>query len=694
LNTAADTLSSDRSSPKPGKPKIAAILTARNEAGRIGGVLAVLRQVEALDEIIVIDDGSRDQTANEVRQATLLDKRIRLLQHVVNQGKGQAIFTGRHATQAPYLLLLDSDLVDLKPQQVCDLIQPVLDGKADMTVGLFRGGPWSTDLPHIVTPWLTGQRCIKSYLLDEIPLEAARGYGFETALTVAARNLRWRVRRVFLRGVSHPISEVHRGLLRGFMNRMKMYSQIARAWRITRSSRRRRNQRWMVRYRFPLIFILLMLISSGIYNNSVAKPRVNLDQIPLLSLSGSRRILVVAPHPDDESLGAGGVIQSALSQGKEVKVVIVTNGDGQLIGPLAFNQHPISSPADYVRIGIQRQSESLAALKILGLDLSNVYFLGYPDGGTNGLWFGDWQQNCPVLSPHTHATRSPYPNTYHPASQYCGKDLLDDLQSIIDSFRPDVIILPHPNDEHPDHRAVSNFTRLAVDLTSSQDPAYLPAEYGYLVHYGAFPQPRSRGQSIAILPPKALINANNPWVRLSLTPAQEQTKAAAVQSYHTQELVLKSFLLSFVRQDEIFTPLPALELASVAFTKAGLREEGVLATPTLQEPAQESTRRLILASADLIGWQALRIGDSVWFLAETRGRLLPVFSYRIYIKSPDGKTITVNCTPSDQHMGRNTFFTKISLSEMNNPSVLGFSAEVQKRFVILDRTAWHFVIMR
>jgi len=217
---------------KPESTRIAAIIAAYNEAGNIRRVLDVLQRVSILDEILVVNDGSMDSTGAEVLQAANTDPRIRLLNHPVNLGKGQAIFTGRENTQANILLLLDADLIALKPDQVVNMIRPVRDGTADMTLGLFRGGLINTDFPHIVTPWLSGQRCLRSELLSHVSKMAASGYGLETAITVAASIEGWSIQRVRLKGVYHPPSEFHRGILHGISVRARMYGQIIRAWYI------------------------------------------------------------------------------------------------------------------------------------------------------------------------------------------------------------------------------------------------------------------------------------------------------------------------------------------------------------------------------------------------------------------------------------------------------------------------------
>jgi glycosyltransferase involved in cell wall biosynthesis len=211
-------------------PLVAAIIPAYNEARGIGKVLNILRQVDLLSEIIVIDDGSKDRTIDEIEKCAVMDYRIRTISHSENRGKGEAIFSGWRATRAPLLVTLDADLVGLKPEQVVGLILPVLEMRADMTLGLFRHGYWRTEYSHRVTPWLTGQRCFRADLLKSISLPAAAGYGFETAITVAARRHKWRCVRVSLEGVSHPPSESHRGFWNGVATRSKMYAQIVRAW--------------------------------------------------------------------------------------------------------------------------------------------------------------------------------------------------------------------------------------------------------------------------------------------------------------------------------------------------------------------------------------------------------------------------------------------------------------------------------
>jgi glycosyltransferase involved in cell wall biosynthesis len=216
---------------------ILAIIPVFNEAKTIRKVLSVLRQVDSLGEIVVVDDGSTDGSRKEIEAEAANDERIRLLSNPVNLGKGQSVLSAWKLSHASCILMLDADLYGLEPQHIRDLIDPVLSGRADMTIGQFRKGYWRTDLSHRVTPWLSGQRCLRSELFEQVSPKAASGYGIETALTVVSKQDGWRCLRVHLLGVWHHPSEQRRGTLSGAKMRTKMYAQILRAWYLAVSSR-------------------------------------------------------------------------------------------------------------------------------------------------------------------------------------------------------------------------------------------------------------------------------------------------------------------------------------------------------------------------------------------------------------------------------------------------------------------------
>lgn len=83
-------------------------------------------------EIVVVNDGSRDRTADVLD--ALDDPRLRVIHHASNVGKGAAICTAVDAATGDYMVILDADL-EYDPQDIPRLLQPVLDGHAEVVYG-------------------------------------------------------------------------------------------------------------------------------------------------------------------------------------------------------------------------------------------------------------------------------------------------------------------------------------------------------------------------------------------------------------------------------------------------------------------------------------------------------------------------------------------------------------------------------
>lgn len=127
-------------------------------------------------------------------------------------------------------------------------------------------------------------------------------------------------------------------------------------------------------------------------------------------------LLVVAPHPDDETLGCAGVMRRYREQGHIVRIIIVTDGSG---ANLPFQPLP-------QEIAAMRRKESIHAANILGIPTEEVLFLAYPDGGA--------QEHLPRIA--------------------------EDIASQIWLYQPALILAPHGIDAHVDHRAVANVMQL------------------------------------------------------------------------------------------------------------------------------------------------------------------------------------------------------------------------------------------
>ncbi|HWI65731.1 MAG TPA: glycosyltransferase family 2 protein [Symbiobacteriaceae bacterium] len=205
--------------------RVAAVIPALNEEATIGAVVATLRHVDIVDEVIVVSDGSTDHTADVARQAG-----ARVIEHQENMGKAGAMKTGFSATEAPVILFLDADLIGLAPAHVAALLGPVLKQEADMTVGVFEDGRGMTDLAQMVAPYLSGQRAVRRDIVTEMfrddPESDGCRFGIEVALTRHVNNKGYRKVEVTLGEMSHRMKEEKLGPIKGAAARLKMYYEI------------------------------------------------------------------------------------------------------------------------------------------------------------------------------------------------------------------------------------------------------------------------------------------------------------------------------------------------------------------------------------------------------------------------------------------------------------------------------------
>lgn len=116
---------------------VSLIIPAYNEAKTIGKVIRQAKKVEAIREIIVIDDNSKDDSAKIAKELG-----VKVIRHHKNLGKGEGIRTGvAHATK-DIVLVLDADFYNVVPEQIEKLLAPLLKGKADFVKASFtrKGG--------------------------------------------------------------------------------------------------------------------------------------------------------------------------------------------------------------------------------------------------------------------------------------------------------------------------------------------------------------------------------------------------------------------------------------------------------------------------------------------------------------------------------------------------------------------------
>lgn len=281
--------------------------------------------------------------------------------------------------------------------------------------------------------------------------------------------------------------------------------------------------------------------------------------LPTAQLAGPR-VLVIAPHPDDEGLAAGGAIKTALDSGATVKVVVVTCGDG-FIQAVRRAKHPNPTGADMQAYGARRAAETRRATAALGLPAHDVIFLGFADVSLKTLWTSGFTGK-PVRCANG-ADHVPYAFAYRPNAPYTGRELLGEVEAIIRRERPTTIIYPDASDANRDHWATSAFVQTALRATG-----YTGGELTYLVHRPGYPNPLA--DTAVLAPPDSLAQIER-WTSLPLPASVAAAKLQAVDSYRTQLAADGTLLRRFLCGNEVFAsePVPSLGSTSTVLAVSG-----------------------------------------------------------------------------------------------------------------------------
>jgi len=281
------------------------------------------------------------------------------------------------------------------------------------------------------------------------------------------------------------------------------------------------------------------------------------------------RVLILAPHPDDEAIACGGVIQQALEAGAQVKVVYLTNGDHNQFAFIVYEKRITFRQGEFIHMGEVRQKEAKAAMALLGLSENNLIFLGYPDFGTLAMFNQYWLARKPYRDFLTRISSVPYKQNLSYGALYKAGNILNDLKRVLIAYEPNKIFVSHPADVNGDHRALYLFMEVA--LRDLKKVVISPKIYPYLIHCVGWPLPRNYHPELGLQAPKQFLNFGIIWSVLPLTSEQLDKKYRAILSYKSQTQSSAFYLLSFGRRNELFGDYPTIELEK----QVSAKERGV-----------------------------------------------------------------------------------------------------------------------
>lgn len=190
------------------------------------------------------------------------------------------------------------------------------------------------------------------------------------------------------------------------------------------------------------------------------------------------RLLVIAPHPDDETIATGILIQQVRAAGGRVDILLLTDGDNNPWPQRLLERRLRIGAAERAHWADRRRSEILFALRQLGVARDCLHALGWPDLGLTPL----------LLQPNS--------------------DLVQKVATLVAELKPSLVVMPSLADRHPDHGTAHVLTRLALAANHAK-----PVQWTYCVH-----APRPLGASIEI-------EAGN---------TQQSAKQAALAAYTSQ----------------------------------------------------------------------------------------------------------------------------------------------------------------
>ncbi|MEX2145090.1 MAG: glycosyltransferase family 2 protein [Candidatus Spechtbacterales bacterium] len=202
--------------------KVVAIIPTFNEAKRIGNVLKVVTRSPVINEIIVVDDGSRDETESVVKKFP----NVKYLKNTDNIGKGGSMDRAVKATDAEIIFFCDADLHNLSEEIIEGIIRPVLSGETSMFIGL-RSNFMQKSVRLFALN--SGERALKREVWETLPKRFKYKYRVEAGLN-------WHVKHNFggfkykTFNYSQPVKESKYGFWEGMVLRWGMNFDVLQVY--------------------------------------------------------------------------------------------------------------------------------------------------------------------------------------------------------------------------------------------------------------------------------------------------------------------------------------------------------------------------------------------------------------------------------------------------------------------------------
>lgn len=203
---------------------VVAIVPAYNEEASIGPVVTALVKSGVFQQVVAVDDGSKDRTAEFAQAAG-----ARVIRNATNLGKGGSMLRAlQELPRGADVAFFDADLVGLRPHHALKM-KVIFDQGYDMVCGLRDRDGFQNLLQLTMAPIITGERMIRRWLVDSIPEDCWSGYAIETAMNDTGRRLGARTCLFFMRGVTIRGKITKTGVLSGLGGYWKMFAEMKHA---------------------------------------------------------------------------------------------------------------------------------------------------------------------------------------------------------------------------------------------------------------------------------------------------------------------------------------------------------------------------------------------------------------------------------------------------------------------------------